>query len=284
MLEYHSIADLVALAEAHTCSIGAIARKTQAEESHISEENLNEDMRRALSVMRESAQHGLSPVLKSVSGMTGGQASKLYKLAEEGNSMSGESVTRACAWALAVAECNAAMGKIVAAPTAGACGILPAALFAAAERKNLSDEALVEALFTAAAIGKVIAERASISGAQGGCQAECGAAAAMAAAALAQLGGASPALCARATAFSLMNVMGLVCDPVDGLVEVPCVYRNVMGVMVALSSADMALADVRLILPCDEVIDAMRRVGNMLPSELKETGKGGCALCRRTEG
>ena len=181
--------------------------------------------------------------------------------------------------ALAVAECNAAMGRIVAAPTAGACGILPAVLLTLQEEYGYTDDQLVNALYVAGAFGLVIAHRASISGAQGGCQAECGSAAGMAAAAIVYLKGGSAAQSADACSFALMNLLGLVCDPVKGLVEVPCVFRNVGAISVALTAADMALSGIVCPIPCDEVIDAMRQVGDALPSSLRETGEGGCAGC-----
>ena len=198
---------------------------------------------------------------------------------QNGITAGGNLLGRICARALAVAECNAAMGRIVAAPTAGACGILPAALLTLQEEFDLSDEKLIDALYVAGAFGLIIANRASISGAQGGCQAECGTAAAMTAAAVVFLRGGTPQQSADACSFALMNLMGLVCDPVRGLVEVPCVFRNVGAVSVALSAADMALASIACPLPCDEVIDAMRQVGDSMPAALRETGEGGCAAC-----
>ena len=282
-MEYHSIAELVALAKREGESIGRIALRVQAAEDRIDPEILRARMKDALGVMREAVKSGMQPDARSVSGMTGGQAAKLMNATEAGTTFGGKSLGHASAFALAVAECNACMGKIVAAPTAGACGILPAALFAAEEEKGYSEDELVDALFAAAGTGRIIAEKASISGAEGGCQAECGSAAAMAAAALVQLGGGTPEQSARALAFALMNLLGLVCDPVDGLVEIPCVYRNVIGVAAAMTAANLALADARLILPADEVIDAMGRVGRMLPYELRETGRGGCATCKRCE-
>ena len=282
-MEYHSIAELVALAKREGESIGRIALRVQAAEDRIDPEILRARMKDALGVMREAVKSGMQPDARSVSGMTGGQAAKLMQATEAGVTFGGKSLGHASAFALAVAECNACMGKIVAAPTAGACGILPAALFAAEEEKGYSEDELVDALFAAAGTGRIIAEKASISGAEGGCQAECGSAAAMAAAALVQLGGGTAEQSARALAFALMNLLGLVCDPVDGLVEIPCVYRNVIGVAAAVTAANLALADARLILPADEVIDAMGRVGRMLPYELRETGRGGCATCKRCE-
>ena len=236
-------------------------------------------MLEALAVMRDSARKGLDPGLHSVSRLTGGNAAKLMDAALNGKNAGGSLLGRICARALAVAECNAAMGRIVAAPTAGACGILPAALLTMQEEYGYTDGQLVDALYVAGAFGLIIANRASISGAQGGCQAECGAAAGMTAAAIVFLQGGSAVQQADACAFALMNLMGLVCDPVRGLVEVPCVFRNVGAVSVALSAADMALAGIRCPIPCDEVIDAMRQVGDALPASLRETGEGGCAAC-----
>jgi L-serine dehydratase len=172
------------------------------------------------------------------------------------------------------------MGKIVAAPTAGSCGILPGALLAAQEQDGFTDDDLIMALFAAAGVGRIIAIQATVSGAEGGCQAECGAAAAMAASALVQLYGGTPEMASHACAFALMNMLGLVCDPVQGLVEVPCVYRNVGGVSQALSAAQMALSGIVSPIPSDEMILAMKQVGDMLPACLRETGEGGCAACR----
>ena len=240
---------------------------------------LDAHMAEALQVMRESVEKGLDPELHSVSRLTGGNAYKLMTAMQNGITAGGNLLGRICARALAVAECNAAMGRIVAAPTAGACGILPAALLTLQEEFDLSDEKLIDALYVAGAFGLIIANRASISGAQGGCQAECGTAAAMTAAAVVFLRGGTPQQSADACSFALMNLMGLVCDPVRGLVEVPCVFRNVGAVSVALSAADMALASIACPLPCDEVIDAMRQVGDSMPAALRETGEGGCAAC-----
>ena len=242
-------------------------------------QDMDARMRQALAVMRESVVQGLDPKTRSVSGLTGGNAAKYMAAALTGRTAGGSLMGRICARALAVAECNAAMGRIVAAPTAGACGILPAALLTMQEEYGYTDGQLVDALYVAGAFGLVIANRASIAGAQGGCQAECGSAAGMTAAAVTFLKGGSPRQQADACAFALMNLMGLVCDPVHGLVEVPCVFRNVGAVSVALSAADMALSGIDCPIPCDEVIDAMRQVGDALPASLRETGEGGCAAC-----
>ena len=242
-------------------------------------EDMDGRMRQALAVMRESVSQGLDPKTRSVSGLTGGNAAKYMAAALTGRTAGGSLMGRICARSLAVAECNAAMGRIVAAPTAGACGILPAALLTMQEEYGYTDGQLVDALYIAGAFGLIIANRASIAGAQGGCQAECGSAAGMTAAAITFLKGGSPRQQADACAFALMNLMGMVCDPVHGLVEVPCVFRNVGAVSVALSAADMALSGIDCPIPCDEIIDAMRQVGDALPSTLRETGEGGCAAC-----
>lgn len=273
-----AIKDLLAAAKE---GIPAAARAWQLENditAH-SVEELDARMLEALQVMRDSAKEGLAPDLRSVSGLTGGNAYKLMQGAEKGLTAGGSLLGRMAARALAVAECNAAMGRIVAAPTAGACGILPAVLLTLQEEYGYTDEQLVDALYVAGAFGMVIAHRASISGAQGGCQAECGSAAGMAAAAIVYLKGGSSQQSADACAFALMNLMGLVCDPVKGLVEVPCVFRNVGAISIALTAADMALSGIVCPIPCDEVIDAMRQVGDALPSTLRETGEGGCAAC-----
>ncbi len=257
--------------------LGKAALHWQVKEEGYSEDVLLSRMHDRLAVMRESAKAGLSPTLRSVSGMVGGQAAKMF-VPEEINRFG--LLGKAGAYAMSIAEYNACMGKIVAAPTAGSCGILPGALLAVQEQDGFTDDELVMALFTAAGIGRIIALQATISGAEGGCQAECGAAAAMAAAALVQLYGGTPEMSAHACAFALMNMLGLVCDPVHGLVEVPCVYRNVGGVSQALSAAQMALSGVKSPIPCDEVILAMKDVGDALPASLRETGEGGCAACR----
>ena len=271
----HSLKILVERAE--QIGIPEAARKQEIKNSGTSAEIINARMKEALGIMRQSAEKGFDPALRSMSGMTGGQAAKLQSAVEKGITSGGSYLGRAAARALAIAECNASMGKIVAAPTAGACGILPAALLTAQEDFGYTDDELRDALLVAAAIGEVIAIRSSISGAQGGCQAECGSAAAMAAAAMVELMGGTPAQCADACAIAISSQLGLVCDPVAGLVEIPCIKRNVSGLMIAFSSADLALAGIEAKIPADECLDAMREVGDALPSSLKETAGGGLA-------
>lgn len=272
-----TIAELLDAAARDGVSLGVAALRWQAQIDGKSEESLMEKMNGRLKVMRASAEAGLSPALRSVSGMVGGQASKMMKPRQADRF---GVLGKACAYALSIAESNACMGKIVAAPTAGSCGVLPGALLAVQEEAGFSDLELSLALFTAAAVGRVIALQATISGAEGGCQAECGSAAGMAAAALSELYGGTPEQACDACAFALMNMMGLVCDPLHGLVEIPCVYRNVGGVSQALSAAQLALCGVTCPIPLDEVILAMKDVGDAMPPSLRETGEGGCAACR----
>ena len=272
----YTVHELVAMAGEGTLAQAAL--KIQSRETDTPPDTLKAQMAGHLDMMRESVRAGLNPNLRSVSGLTGGRAS-LLSAYQSRKPLCGTLLGKATAYALAVAEYNACMGKIVAAPTAGACGILPGALMALSEEQGIPDEKLVEALFTAAAIGQAIAFQASISGAEGGCQAECGSAAAMTAAALTELMGGSAQMAADACAFALMNTLGLVCDPAGGLVEVPCVYRNVGSVGNAFTAADLALSGVPSPIPADEMILAMKEVGDALPASLRETGEGGCAAC-----
>lgn len=213
---------------------------------------------------------------RSASGFVGGGGALMERYADP---LCGPFMQEVMAAALKTAECNACMGRIVAAPTAGASGVLPAVLIPLQRRYAFSEETMIRSLFVAAGFGQIIATRASISGAEGGCQAEIGSASAMAAAAAVFLRGGSPQQMAQALTFALQNLMGLVCDPVAGLVEVPCVARNVIGATNALSAADMALSGITTPIPADEVIDAMAAVGESLPSALRETSQGGLAAC-----
>ncbi len=215
--------------------------------------------------------------LRSKSGLVGGDGEKMRAYTQAGSSITGEFMGEVISAALRMGECNACMHRIVAAPTAGACGVIPAVLLPYAKRFQTPDDELVKALYITAGFGSVIANRASISGAEAGCQAEIGSASAMAATALVYLRGGTPRQMAHACAMALKNLMGLVCDPVAGLVEVPCVKRNVVGAVNALSAAEMALAGIESRIPADEVIDAMREVGESMPVALRETGKGGVA-------
>ena len=276
MLEYHSISALVQAAQDSGSTISALVLADQAAQAEAAPEDLYRRMQDNLHVMQEAVQAGAGPDIKSTSGLTGGDAYKMQQYAQ-GGGLCGPFFTGALTRALAVSEYNVAMGKIVAAPTAGSCGILPGTILTLMDARGLPEETAVMALFTAGAFGMVIADRASIAGAQGGCQAECGSAAAMAAAALVEMAGGTPEMCAHACAIAIKNQLGLVCDPIAGLVEVPCIKRNAGGVACAFAAAEMALAGIQSAIPVDEVIDAMREVGDSMPCALKETAQGGLA-------
>lgn len=230
-------------------------------------------MEQQLTVMENAVEKGVNGV-SSATGLTGGDATKLKEYIERGNFLSGETILTAVRNAVATNEVNAAMGLVCATPTAGSAGVVPGVLFAAKDRLNMNREAMVRFLFTAGAFGLVIANNASISGAEGGCQAEIGSASAIASAALVDASGGTPEMCSAAIAMTLKNMMGLICDPVAGLVEVPCVKRNALGAAQAMISADMALAGITSVIPTDEVIEAMYKVGRQMPSIFKETAEG----------
>ena len=275
-MEYTTINELVETAKENGISVGEAVLKDQAAQMEQTEEHLLAQMEESLQVMEKAVESGMDPGLRSTSGLTGGDAWKMMKYGKTGG-MTGSFMTGAMARALAVSEYNAAMGKIVAAPTAGSCGIMPGCLVSVMKERGIAREKILRGMFTAAGFGMVIAKRASVSGAQGGCQAECGSAAAMTAAALTEIMGGTPQQAADACAIALKNQLGLVCDPVAGLVEIPCIKRNVAGIMIAFSSADMALAGIVSKIPVDEVVDAMKEVGDSLPCALKETAQGGLA-------
>ena len=278
MLKYQSIQELVSAAEERGLKISELVLLDQAEAMEQTPDEIYERMRRSFEVMRESVAEGQKKDQRSMSGLTGGEGYRMKEYAEQRKGgLCGDFLSRAIARALAVAGCNASMGRIVAAPTAGSCGILPGCLVSLYEDRGMAEKDIVMSIFTAGAFGMVIAANSSIAGAQGGCQAECGSAAGMAAASLVELMGGTPSQCADACAIAIANQLGLVCDPVAGLVEIPCIKRNVSGLMIAFSSADLALAGVGPKIPVDECIDAMREVGNALPNALKETAGGGLA-------
>ncbi len=240
-------------------------------------EEIFEKMKKTLYVMKDASIEGTENEQHSFSELTKADAYR-YSQYLKGNKLPGGSLfNNIILKALAVSEVNACMGRIVAAPTAGSCGILPAVILSLEEEYNLSEQDMVDALLTASGVGGVIAYRATLSGAEGGCQAECGSASAMAAAAAVQLMGGNPEACANACAMALKNTLGLVCDPVAGLVEVPCVKRNVMGAVNALSSANLAMAGIKSLIPADEVIDAMKDIGSQIHTSLRETAEGGLA-------
>lgn len=276
MLNYTSIAALIQAAQEKNITISELVLSDQAKQTETPREELIAHMRDNLHVMQEAVTEGTAQDLKSTSGLTGGDAYKMQQYSKTGGlcgSFFGNALTRA----LAVSEYNAAMGKIVASPTAGSCGILPGTILSLMEERELPEDVAIMALFTAGAFGMVIATKASIAGAQGGCQAECGSASAMAAAAMVEMAGGTPEMCGHACAIAIKNQLGLVCDPIAGLVEVPCVKRNAGGVACAFTAAELALAGIKSVIPVDEVIDAMREVGDSMPCALKETALGGLA-------
>jgi|LSQX01.1.fsa_nt_gb L-serine dehydratase len=276
-ISYQSVQELVEAAEKTGVTIGQIVLADQAVQLEQAPDALFLRMADRLRVMRQAADEGLRSPERSPSGLSGGAAVKLQAALDEKRTIAGPLLARLLARALAVSEVNARMGRIVAAPTAGSCGILPAVILTLAEEKGLDERAAVLGLWTASGIGMVIASQASLSGAEGGCQAECGSAAAMAAAAAVEMLGGSPRQAAEACAIALKAVLGLVCDPVAGLVEVPCIKRNASGAANALVAAELALAGITSAIPADEVIAAMRAVGSQMPASLRETAAGGLA-------
>ena len=253
---------------------------SECETSNQTREQAYSRMEQMLTVMESSSSGGLDTPMVSNSGLTGGCAHQYHGYVQKGQSILGPVLSDAVQMALSCSEVNAAMGKIVACPTAGSCGIVPAAVLSVGKYKKCSREDMVEALFTASGIGMVIGEHATLAGADGGCQAECGAAAAMAAAAVVKLLGGDDEQAVHGAAIALKNLLGLVCDPVCGLVEIPCIKRNAVSVSVALTAADMAFAGVQSYIPFDEVVTAMYAVGKALPYQLRETGLGGLAVTK----
>lgn len=273
---FRSVAELVELAESKQVKIAEIMIQQEIEVTGLTRKEIIEKMDRNLTVMEQAIERGLKGV-QSFSGLTGGDAVLLQNYIKSGKALTGNILLDAVSKAVATNEVNAAMGTICATPTAGSAGVVPGTLFAVKEKLNPTRMEMIEYLFTSAAFGFVVANNASISGAAGGCQAEVGSASGMAAAAIVELAGGTPAQSAEAMAITLKNMLGLVCDPVAGLVEVPCVKRNAMGASNAMTAADMALAGIKSKIPCDEVINAMYLIGQSMPSALRETAEGGLA-------
>lgn len=269
--------DLLKRCSDEKLTIGAFALRQEVEESGLSQEAVYAMMLENLKVMEQSTAQGVNEKVISVSGLIGGDAHRMGKYLKKGKSVSGNVMVKAMSYALSCSEVNASMGKIVACPTAGACGILPAVMMTMKEEHDIAEEDLVMGLFTAAAVGAIIAQNATISGAEGGCQAECGSAAAMAAAAVVEMMGGTPEMCLNAGAIIFKNTLGLVCDPIAGLVEVPCAKRNASGAVSALAAADMVLAGVVSRIPFDDTVAAMYSIGRAMPEALRETGIGGLA-------
>ena len=254
----------------------ALMQETEAGTGNRQE--LRERMAQTLTVMERSVQKARREPVRSVSGLTGGNACLYESYRQTGKSILGEMASLAAAMALSCSELNASMQCIVACPTAGSCGIVPAVILSCAETAGLDRERMIDGLFTASAVGILIGSRATLAGAEGGCQAECGSAAAMGAAAVVEMLGGTPDAAFHAAAMALKNVLGLSCDPVAVLVEIPCIKRNASGAVNALLSADLALAGVKSYIPFDEVVDAMYAIGRSMPSEIRETARGGLAM------
>lgn len=275
-MAYLSLEEILQRCSGKGISFWKAVQLSDMEDREVTEESSFRMMEKMWNAMKEAGDT-YDKDQRSRSGLVGGMGGRMREYLEKGNSLSGSFISEVIAQALEMGESNACMHRIVAAPTAGACGVLPAVLLPIYKRQLATDTDITEAMYTAAGIGQVIASRAFIAGAAGGCQAEIGSASAMAAGALVSLKGGSPEQITHAAAMALKNLLGLVCDPVAGLVEVPCVKRNVIGAVNAVSSADMALAGIVSRIPPDQVIDAMKEVGESMHISLKETGEGGVA-------
>ena len=276
-MSFTNLKELIEMAEQDKVTISELMIRTEIEQTGSPRETIIKKMSEQLTVMEEAVRNGTTSPVMSRTGLTGGDGHRLYQYAQNESSFVNPSTLNAAANALAVSEVNAAMGRIVATPTAGSAGILPAVLVHALDSGRFSREQIVQSIFTASALGLVIANKASISGAAGGCQAEIGSATAMAAGTLVELAGGTPNQVGNAVGIALKNSLGLVCDPVAGLVEIPCILRNGLHAITAQAAADMALAGVASVIPPDEVIKVMHEVGQQMPESLRETGIGGLA-------
>ena len=276
-MDFKSSVELLELCRQTQCPISEVMRRREVELGETAREAVDRRMARALEIMGESAALPLKEPARSTGGLIGGESRKLYDHAARGEAICGPVLQRALAYAMGVSEVNASMGLIVAAPTAGSAGVVPGLLLALRDCYEIPDDRLIDALFNAGAVGYLAMRNATVAGAVGGCQAEVGVAAAMAASATVELMGGTPEQCLDAASTVLMNMLGLVCDPVGGLVEYPCQNRNAAGVANALIAAELALSGVRQLIPFDEMLDVMYAVGRRIPIELRETALGGCA-------
>ncbi len=276
-MDFKNAKELLTLCEEQNLPISEIMRRREIQVGERDAEDTNQKMSRVLEIMKEAAFSPVENPIKSMGGLIGGESQKISEHFENGKGLCGDLLEKAMIYAMATLETNASMGLIVASPTAGSAGIVPGLLLAFQEIYDFSDEAIQQVLFTAGAIGYLAMRNATVAGAVGGCQAEVGVASAMAASAAVELMGGTPKQCLAAASTVLMNMLGLVCDPVGGLVEYPCQNRNVTGVANALIAAEMALAGVPQLIPFDEMLEAMYKVGKRLPAELRETALGGCA-------
>ena len=276
-MDFKNAKELLELCQKQNLPISEIMLQREMTEGEMPEEEARSRMARALEIMKESAHTPIQTPVRSMGGLIGGEAGKLASHQAVGRGICGDVLEKAITYAVAVLETNASMGLIVAAPTAGSAGVVPGLFLALQECLSFSDEDLIKALFNAGAIGYLAMRNATVAGAVGGCQAEVGIASAMAASAAVELFGGSPKQCLDAATIVLMNMLGLVCDPVGGLVEYPCQNRNAAGVANALIAAEMALAGLTQLIPFDEMLETMYTVGKRLPAELRKTAMGGCA-------
>lgn len=276
-MDFRNGSELLDLCKQEDCLISQVMRRRECELGEIAPDRVEARMARALEIMRESATQPLKNPVRSMGGLIGGEAKRLAAHAAKKKNLCGPVLQKAITYAMGVLEVNASMGLIVAAPTAGSSGVVPGLLLALQEEYHISDERLLDGLFNAGAVGYLAMRNATVAGAVGGCQAEVGVAAAMAASAAVELMGGTPQQSLDAASTVMMNMLGLVCDPVGGLVEYPCQSRNAAGVANALVAAELALSGVPQLIPFDEMLEAMYQVGRRLPAELRETALGGCA-------
>lgn len=276
-MDFYNGKELLKKCQENQLPISEIMKLRETTTGSLSPEEVEQKLQTALSIMKQSATKPLTKPGKSIGGLIGGEAKKVAEHGKTPACVCGSMLSKAIAYSMGVLEVNASMGLIVAAPTAGSAGVVPGVLLALAEEHNISDDALCNGLVNASAIGYLLMRNASVSGAEAGCQAEVGAASAMAASAIVELMGGTPEMCLDAACFALSNLLGLVCDPIAGLVESPCQSRNAIGVANAITSAELVLSGVKHHIPFDEMAQAMLRVGKSLPFELRETAMGGCA-------
>ena len=277
-MDFISGNELLKLCEENQCRISEVMREREASEFGASSQEPISRMKEAYRIMKESCHKPLDEPVVSIGGLIGGESAKVRDRRRSGKSICGSMLSKAITYSLAVLEVNASMGLIVAAPTAGSSGVLPGLLLALEEEFSLGSDQIIDGLFTASAVGYLFMRNATVAGAQAGCQAEVGAASAMAAAAATEIMGGTPQQCMDAASSALVNLLGLVCDPVAGLVEYPCQNRNVLGAANALVCAEMALSGVKQFIPFDQMLDTMMAVGRSIPFELRETSLGGCAI------
>lgn len=276
-MDFYNGKELLEKCQEKNLPISSIMEFREITTGSLTKDQVDEKIKLALSIMKKSAKKPITHPQKSIGGLIGGEAQKIAEHGKTSNCICGTMLSKAIAYSMAVLEVNASMGLIVAAPTAGSAGVVPGVLLALSDEHHVDDETLCKGLINASAIGYLLMRNASVAGAEAGCQAEVGAASAMAASAIVEIMGGTPEMCLTAASFAISNLLGLVCDPIAGLVESPCQSRNAIGVSNAIASAELALSGITHPIPFDEMVEAMLRVGRGLPFELRETAMGGCA-------